>query len=84
MAVVGIAADSVKDTADTQKDYPQITCLTDLGGTVSQQWGLMIPQADHPEPGTYIVEKDGTVKYRRLEEKGKGDWPTYAELAAAL
>jgi hypothetical protein len=30
-----------------------------------------------------VVGRDGVVQWRRLEDK-RGDWPTYAELAAAL
>ena len=83
MGVVAIAADAVKDTAALQTDIPKITLLTDLDLKASDGFGLHIPGAEHPSPGTYIVDKSGTVVWRKLEEAGK-DWPTYPEVEAAL
>jgi peroxiredoxin len=82
IAVVAIAADSVSDMAALQAKLPRITLLTDPGAAAAA-WGVHVPGADNPSPGTFVVGRDGVVQWRRLEDK-RGDWPTYAELAAAL
>jgi len=83
VGVIAIAADSVQDTAALQTDIPKITLLTDLDLKASEGFGLHIPGAEHPSPGTYVVDKSGAVIWRRLEENGK-DWPTYPEVQSAL
>jgi hypothetical protein len=69
--------------AALQPKVPGVTLLTDPGVAASTAWGLHTPGADNPSPGTFVVGRDGVVQWRRLEDK-RGDWPTYAELAAAL
>ncbi len=81
--MIAIAADSVEDTAALQTDLKRITLLTDLGLKASAAFGLAIPGADHPSPGTFVIDRGGVVKWRKLEEGGK-DWPTYDQVAAAL
>lgn len=62
---------------------PKVTLLIDPGLAASTAWGVHISGADSPSPGTFVVGRDGAVQWRHLEDK-RGDWPTYAELAAAL
>jgi hypothetical protein len=57
--------------------------LTDLDLKASEAFGLHIPGSEHPSPGTFVIDKSGAVKWRKLEEKGK-DWPTYDEVAVAI
>ena len=57
--------------------------LTDLKLVGSVAWGLVPAGAEEPEPGTFIIDRSGVVRYRKLGD-AKGDWPTYAEVAAAL
>ena len=81
---MAIASDSVSDMKDLQKDVQGVTLYTDPDVKVGNAWGLKVAGAEHPSPGTFVVAKDGTVTWRRLEEAGKGDWPTWAEVAAQL
>lgn len=83
VGVVAIAADSVADTAALQTRLPRLLLLTDLDVSASTAWGVRAVGADNPSPGTFIVGRDGIVRWRKLED-ARGDWPTYAELAAAL
>jgi hypothetical protein len=69
--------------AALQPKLPRLTLLTDPGVAASTAWGVHIPGAENPSPGTFVVGRDGVVQWRRLEDK-RGDWPTYAELAGAL
>ena len=62
---------------------PKVTLLIDPELAASTAWGVRVPGAESPSPGTFVVGRDGVVQWRRLEDK-RGDWPTYAELAAAL
>jgi peroxiredoxin len=73
----------VSDLAALQPKLPRLTLLTDPGVAASTAWGVHVPGADSPSPGTFVVGRDGVVQWRHLEDK-RGDWPTYAELAAAL
>lgn len=66
-----------------QPKFPEITLLTDLGLTNSDAWGLHAAGAENPSPGTFVVARDGAIKWRRLGDS-RGDWPTYPEVAAAL
>ena len=66
-----------------QRKVPGVTLLTDPGVAASTAWGVHVAGADNPSPGTFVVGRDGVVQWRRLEDR-RGDWPTYAELAAAL
>jgi peroxiredoxin len=81
--VVAIAADTVADTTALQAKLPRITLLTDLDLSTSTAWGLHSPGAENPEPGTFVVDRDGVVQWRRLADN-RGDWPTYPEVASAL
>lgn len=83
VGVIAIAADSVADTAVLQAKLPRLLLLTDPGAAAAAAWGVRVPDADNPSPGTFVVGRDGIVRWRRLED-ARGDWPTYAELAAAL
>jgi hypothetical protein len=80
---VAIASDSLDDMRDLQKTVIGVTLFTDPGVKVSDAWGLKVQGAEHPSPGTFVVTKDGTVTWRRLEEAGK-DWPSWSEVAAQL
>lgn len=46
-------------------------------------WGLVKAGAEEPEPATYVIDRSGVVRYRKLGD-AKGDWPAYADVAAAL
>jgi peroxiredoxin len=81
--VVAIAADSVADMASLQARLPPITLLTDPELAASTAWSLHAAGAENPSPGTFVVGRDGIVAWRHLEDS-RGDWPTYAELAAAF
>jgi hypothetical protein len=69
--------------ASLQAKLIQITLLTDLDLSAATAWGLHVPGAESPSPGTFVVSRDGLVQWRRLADKGV-DWPTYPELASAL
>ena len=83
IGVVAISADSVADMAPLQTKLAKITVLTDPGMPTITAWGLRVPGAESPSPGTFVVGRDGIVQWRRLEDK-RSDWPTYLELVAAL
>ena len=68
--------------AALQTKLPRITLVSDTTLVASKAWGLLLAGGEHPNPGTFVVA-GGTITYRRLEDR-RGDWPTYAELAAAL
>jgi hypothetical protein len=69
--------------AALQAKAPGVTLLTDPGVAASTAWGVHVSGAESPSPGTFVVSREGVVQWRRLEDS-RGDWPTYAELAAAL
>lgn len=69
--------------ASLQAKLTQITLLTDLDLSAAAAWGLRVPGAESPSPGTFVISRDGLVQWRRLADKGV-DWPTYPELASAL
>ena len=83
VGIVAIAADSVADTAALQAKLPRLLLLTDPTVAAATAWGVRVPDADNPSPGTFVVGRDLVVRWRRLED-ARGDWPTYAELAAGL
>ena len=66
-----------------QPKLPTITLLTDVKLAGSVAWGLVPAGAEEPEPGTFIIDRGGVVRYRKLAD-GKGDWPAYADVATAL
>ena len=69
--------------AATQTRLPKILLATDLTLAAFKAWGVLLPEAEHPSPATFVVNRDGTVKWRRLLEP-EGDWPTYAEVLRAI
>jgi peroxiredoxin len=81
--VTAVAADSVEDTAALQTTLKGVTLVSDTKLAASDAWGRHVPGADNPLPATYIVDGNGTIEWRHLPDKN-GDWPTYAELSAAL
>lgn len=83
IGVVAIAADSVADMAELQATLAKLTLLSDRDLSVTTAWGLHVPGAEAPSPGTFVVSRDGLVRWRRLGDQ-RVDWPTYPELAAAL
>jgi peroxiredoxin len=83
VAIVAIAADSVDDMASLQAKLPDLELLTDPGLATAHAWGLQAKDAEEPSPGTFVVDQTGQITYRRLED-ASGDWPTYAEVAAAI
>lgn len=66
-----------------QPKLPTVTLLTDdkLAGSIA--WGLVPAGAEDPAPATYVIDRQGVVRYRKLGD-AKGDWPPYADVAAAL
>ena len=66
-----------------QPRLPTVTLLTDLKLAGSVAWGLVAAGAEEPEPATFNIDRGGVVRYRKLGD-AKGDWPTYADVAAAL
>lgn len=83
IAIVAIAADSPADTASLQARLPGLALLIDPQLAAAAAWGVRAAGADNPSPGTFVVGRDRAVRWLRLED-ARGDWPTYAELAAAL
>jgi hypothetical protein len=81
--VVAIAADHVSDMTALQARLPGITLLTDLALVAATAWGVHTPGAEIPDPGTFVVNREGVVQWRRPGD-AHSDWPTYAEVAAAL
>jgi peroxiredoxin len=69
--------------AALQTKLPQITLLSDpkLGGLTA--WGVLAPGEEHPIPATFVVDKSGVVRWRYIYQP-RGDWPTLAEVTAAL
>jgi len=60
-----------------------VTLLTDLGMVASTAWGLAVPDADSPSPATFVIDRSGAIRWRKLGDD-KGDYPTYAQLAAGF
>ena len=80
---MGISGDAVADVADLQHDLAGVTLLTDLGVVASTTWGLAVPDGEVPSPATFVIDRSGTIRWRKLGD-AKGDWPTYDRLAAGL
>jgi hypothetical protein len=78
-----VSADDVEDMAALQTKIPSITLVTDLKLDALKAWGALWGSAEHPSPVTYVIGKDGIVTWRHILD-ARGDWPTYAALAAAL
>ena len=83
VGIVAIAADSVADMAALSAKLAGLTLLSDLDLSVAAAWGLRIPGAESPSPGTFVVSRDGLVQWSRPGDEHR-DWPTYPEVAAAL
>ncbi len=83
IGLVAISADKLEDLAALVPRLPNVRLLTDPGLVAATAWGLRVPGAEAPSPGTFVVGKDGVIAWRRLEQP-HSDWPTYAELTAAL
>lgn len=66
-----------------QPKLPAVTLLTDLKLAGSITWGLVPPGTEDPAPATFVIDRAGVVRYRKLGD-AKGDWPKYADVAAAL
>jgi hypothetical protein len=81
--VVAVSADDVEDMAALQTKVPSIILVTDPKLGAIKAWGALWGSAENPSPVTFVVGKDGVVTWRHLLE-ARGDWPTYAALAAAL
>ena len=81
--MIAISADDVEDMAALQTKLPSITLVTDPKLGAIKAWGALWGAAEHPSPVTYVVDKSGVVAWRHLLD-ARGDWPRYAELAAAL
>jgi peroxiredoxin len=69
--------------ASLAPDLPSVTLLTDLGVVASKAWGLAVPDADVPEPATFVIDRGGAIRWRKLGD-AKGDWPTYVQLTTGL
>lgn len=69
--------------AQLQPKLPAFTLLTDVKLAGSVAWGLVKTGAEEPEPATFVIDRKGVVRYRKLGD-AKGDWPTYDDVAAAL
>ena len=82
VGVVAISADALDDLRSLVPRLPHVTLLDDPGLVATTAWGLRVPGAEAPSPGTFVIDA-GTIRWRRLEGP-HGDWPTYAELTAAL
>lgn len=77
-----MSADDVEDMAALQTKVPGLLLVTDTKLASLTAWGVLQREAEHPSPVTYIVGRDGIVRWRHLLD-AHGDWPTYAELEAA-
>jgi len=69
--------------ASLDKTLPGIRLVSDPKFVVSDAWRRHIQGSDSPTPATFIVSGTGTIEWQHLPGDG-GDWPTYAELTAAL
>ena len=79
-----MAADDQEHTAELQKSLAGVTLLRDEPAlTATAAWGLKVGDAEAPWPATYIVGQDGAIRWRHLRD-ANGDWPAYADLAAAI
>lgn len=78
-----MSADAVDDLASIAKGLAGVTLVTDPGLAASRAWGLAPPEAEAPDPATVVLDRAGVIRWRRLRDD-RGDWPTYAELEAAL
>ncbi len=68
--------------AALQTKLPAIKLVSDPTLVGLRAWGVLVHEAEHPSPATFVVT-DGNITYRRLLE-ANGDWPSYGELSRAL
>jgi hypothetical protein len=70
--------------AALQTRLPQVQLLSAVGnlGAVSA-WGVLLQGAEHPSPATFVVDREGVVRWR-YALNAAGDWPTIAQLSGAL
>ncbi len=80
---MALAADDVADMVVLQRKLPALTLLTDLGLAASVTWGLVPAGSEGAAAATFIIDRGGVIRYRKLGD-AKGDWPPYADVAAAL
>jgi hypothetical protein len=59
-----------------------VTLLRDDELATTSTWKLRVGDAEAPWPATFVISSDGVIRYRRLRDD-RGDWPPYAEVAAA-
>ncbi len=78
-----MSADKIDDLIPLQQTLPGVILLTDLKLESAAAWGLREPGAEQPSPATFVVDSTGAIRWRKLGDS-RGDWPTYAELAAKL
>jgi hypothetical protein len=79
---VAISADDLEDMAALQTKLPRVRLLSAKLPAVAA-WGALLPGAEQPTPMTFIVGHDGVIRWRYLLQPA-GDWPGFAQLAAAL
>jgi peroxiredoxin len=83
--VVAIAGDPIPKMAELAKKFPTITLLADANGVpVSQTWGAAAKDDDVPTPSTFVVDSAGTIRFAHFSSAGKGEWPAWEQLFAAL
>lgn len=82
--VTAIAADPVDDMRSIEAQLPGVRLVSDPKLVVSNAWKRHVDGSDSPTPGTFVVAADGTIEWQRLPDAKGNDWPTYAELSAAL
>ena len=69
--------------ASLQTKLPAITLLSDPKLAALAAWGVVFPNDEHPIPATFVVGRDGVVRWRYFYQRG-GDWPPYRVLATEL
>jgi peroxiredoxin len=67
-----------------QPRFPAITLLTDPDKTATAAWGVLPSGGDEPDAAVFVVNRSGVITYQRRGDDARGDWPSYAELLAAL
>ena len=69
--------------AALQTKLPHVLLLGDPQLRTLAAWGVVFPNGEHPIPSTFVVGRDGVVRWRYFYQRG-GDWPPYRVLSAAL
>lgn len=82
--MIAIAADEVTDMAALQTKLAGVTLLTaDRRLPSLTAWGVLETGDEHPIPATFVVGRDGVVRWRHVLNPG-GDWPTYDAVVKAV